>query len=273
MEKGAKLGIGLNPADAQWVELKSILPASKMPQSQEVAGKAIKASLFDLDGTLNNNYLGDSFAEYLRDAKLYRKDVYERLDKVYKQSESHQISYGKCLELWTLLWAEAMKGMQADEIAFHAKIFFDGFKSNIYPSSYKLVEMVRNEGMLPVIVSAGPIEVISLAAKELGVDSGQTYATKLKTDEKIYTGELETVLHLPKGKEKAVDDIISRNNATIFLAFGNADSDGEMLEKAVHPIALNPNSDLQKIAIEREWKIFDKGNVVDGVSALLRKNS
>jgi phosphoserine phosphatase len=65
----------------------------------------------------------------------------------------------------------------------------------------------------------------------------------------------DRLIRIPSGdgKPKAIHDVV-RN--TPDAAFGNSRWDTEMLAIAQHPVAINPNPDLEETARARGWTIY-----------------
>ncbi len=235
-----------------------------------------KLAILDFDGTLSKGYISMDFMEYLNqhNPHLYNHGVYGDQQKLLNNLEKGEINYEKWIELWANLWAEGIYCNLKKEMDRLAEDFFTKFKKNIYPSSYKLVKILKANGYYVVLLSVGSYEVISLAGKELGVD--EVIATRCQIyekhgGEKIYTDKLITGLHLPGGKKKALEKILKREEFSLeeSLAAGDSEeSDLEVLKMVDIPIALNPHIKLRIFAEERGWHIADHTSVLDLVKKI-----
>ena len=129
------------------------------------------------------------------------------------------------------------------------------------------MDVLKTKGYTPAIISVSPHEVVALAAKELGVEI--VYATKLNLNGHTYTNELVTFLHMPGGK-KAVLNSLSEAGKEISFAFGDTETDYEMLCVAKVPVPLNPTKGLKAMTDKMNWQSYDKDTVVSGIESILR---
>ena len=228
---------------------------------------AVRMALFDFDGTLSKGLMGVTFYEYLHKVGVYDKKAFAEQVRALKDFKSGALSYERYLQEWSRLWVDGIKGKDAGIVMPHAKAFFADFKSNIYPSSRELMDVLKTKGYTPAIISVSPYEVVALAAKELGVEI--VYATKLNLNGATYTNELVTRLHMPGGK-KAVLSSLSEAGKEISFAFGDTETDYEMLCVAKVPVPLNPTKGLKVVTDKMNWPSYDKDTVVSGIESMLR---
>jgi len=83
-------------------------------------------------------------------------------------------------------------------------------------------------------------------------------ATKLAVDDTgHYTGEMELYAY-GKGKADAIREMAVREGISLEDSFAYSDShtDLPMLEAVGHPLAVNPDRELAKIAAERGWEVL-----------------
>jgi HAD superfamily hydrolase (TIGR01490 family) len=125
----------------------------------------------------------------------------------------------------------------------------------IYEDALDLIEKHKSKNDLVIIVSSAPMEVVMPIAKHLGVDD--FIATTSRLDENgNYTGELEFYSY-GSFKPQAVLRIAKERNIDLDGSYAYSDSitDVPLLECVGHPVAVNPDKELARIAIERQWPI------------------
>lgn len=125
----------------------------------------------------------------------------------------------------------------------------------VYDEALALIAEHREAGRRVYLVSASPIEVVEPLAEHLGVDGA--VATVAEVDEHgRYTGRLERYC---SGPEKVVALRKLAERAGIDLAeswaYSDSISDLPMLEAVGHPVAVNPDRELQRVARERGWPV------------------
>lgn len=228
-----------------------------------------KVAFIDFDGTLSKGYISMGFLDYLFKRKLYPSALYRKQMELLKKHKEGKLSYGDWCCQWGILWARGLKGKKVKEIEGKAKSFFKGFEANIYPSSYKLIKILKEKGYHTLLVSTSAYETISLAAAHLGID--EIHSTKVSSSNGIYLGYAETNLHMPEGKKDFVDKIVNsgKYNRCNSIALGDSINDAPMLEKADIPIALNPSKELTSLAKQNKWIILNHKNVASKIKHLL----
>jgi len=144
---------------------------------------------------------------------------------------------------------------QVEEIAREA--IASVIDPHIYLEALDLMELHRAHGRAVFIVSSSPEEVVRPLAERLG--DVRVIATRTVVDEQgRYTGEMEFYC---AGENKAVAMRETAERGGIDLrgsyAYSDSISDLPMLEAVGHPVAVNPDRDLRKVAVERGWQVRD----------------
>jgi HAD superfamily hydrolase (TIGR01490 family) len=125
----------------------------------------------------------------------------------------------------------------------------------VFEEALELIRHHRAEGRLVAIVSAAPEEVVQPLAEHLGADLA--IGTQAKVDENgRYSGELLRYAYGPQ-KAEAVRDIAVARGIDLDASYAYSDSvtDLPMLELVGHPVAVNPDRPLLRIARERDWEV------------------
>lgn len=125
----------------------------------------------------------------------------------------------------------------------------------IFAEAIELIEEHQRAGRRIVIVSSSPAEVVEPLASYLGVTT--FIATRAAVDgEGRYTGELEFYAYGPH-KADAMREMAERDGIDLAASYAYSDSitDLPMLEVVGHPVVVNPDRELGRIAAEREWEV------------------
>jgi HAD superfamily hydrolase (TIGR01490 family) len=125
----------------------------------------------------------------------------------------------------------------------------------LYREALEEIEAHQRQGRLVYIVSASPEEVVKPLGRYLGVDG--VIATRAEVDESgRYTGRVAFYAY---GQEKATAIAQLAESVGLDLsasyAYSDSVSDLPMLELVGHPVAVNPDRHLEKVARERGWPI------------------
>jgi HAD superfamily hydrolase (TIGR01490 family) len=125
----------------------------------------------------------------------------------------------------------------------------------IYAEAMELIEEHKAAGRRVFIVSASPEEIVEPLAEFLGVD--EAIASRARVDEEgRYTGEMERYAYGPF-KADVMREIAAAEGIDLAESYAYSDSytDAPMLEVVGHPVAVNPDRVLLKLAREREWEV------------------
>jgi HAD superfamily hydrolase (TIGR01490 family) len=128
----------------------------------------------------------------------------------------------------------------------------------VYQDIVKVIEGHRSRGDLTFLVTAAPVELAETVAEALGMDG--TVATVSEVDEDgYYTGRLVGgVMHGP-AKAKAVAEVAAERGVILAdcAAYSDSINDLPLLESVGHPHAVNPETELKRIALARGWPIHE----------------
>jgi len=122
----------------------------------------------------------------------------------------------------------------------------------VYAQSLDLVERHRNRGEPVYIVSATLQEIVQAIAEDLGFDGA--LGTVCEVVDGAYTGKAIRALHA----EAKADCIRSLDHdLAASTAYSDSHTDLPFLEAVGHPVAVNPDRRLRKIAAARAWPILE----------------
>jgi HAD superfamily hydrolase (TIGR01490 family) len=125
----------------------------------------------------------------------------------------------------------------------------------IYSEALDLLEEHRAAGRRVFLVSASPEEIVAPLAQYLGVD--QAIASRAEVDEAgRYTGRMEFYAYGPH-KADAMRAIAGQQGIDLAASWAYSDSmtDVPMLEVVGHPVVVNGDRDLLRVARARGWEV------------------
>ncbi|HEX4904429.1 MAG TPA: HAD-IB family hydrolase [Acidimicrobiales bacterium] len=125
----------------------------------------------------------------------------------------------------------------------------------VFEEALELIRQHQSEGRLVAIVSASPIEVVEPLSQHLGADIA--IGTEAKIDEHgRYSGELVRYAYGP-AKADAIRELAAARDIDLAASYAYSDSvtDLPMMELVGHPVAVNPDRPLLRVATEREWEV------------------
>ena len=149
----------------------------------------------------------------------------------------------------------AVKGVRVDDlVALNADIV-PKLMERVRPESMRLIEQHRDAGRSTYIVSASPIELVEPLAKALGMTAG--IGTRSIITDGVYTGELDGPFCYGPGKVEAIEAVAAAEGLDLDRCWGYSDSasDLPMLEAVGHPVAVNPDAKLERVAADQGWPV------------------
>lgn len=137
----------------------------------------------------------------------------------------------------------------------------DVLRPLLFTDSLDLLARHRARGERAYIVSASLYEIVAHVAADLGFDGA--IGSTCEIVDGVYTGRSLTACYGPH-KAEAVRDLASREGIDLALSTGYSDSssDLEFLEIVGHPVVINPDRRLRRIAAARGWPILQFRNLV-----------
>jgi HAD superfamily hydrolase (TIGR01490 family) len=145
---------------------------------------------------------------------------------------------------------------QSDLLALNEEIV-PRVLAKLRPEAKNLLEMHHEAGRDCFIVSASPVELVEPLARALGMAGG--IGTRPAVEDGVYTGELAAPFCYGEGKRIAIDALVEERGYDLRLSYSYSDSasDLPMLEMVGHPVAVNPDSPLESVALQRGWPIVE----------------
>lgn len=129
------------------------------------------------------------------------------------------------------------------------------FKPYVYAEALELVDRHRARGEPSFIASAALQEVVDALVAELGLDGG--LGSTAEVEDGVYTGRLVRRLD-GRAKAEAVQSLadVKAIDLREASAYSDSSSDVPLLELVGHPVAVNPDRGLRRVAAERSWRVL-----------------
>ncbi len=125
-----------------------------------------------------------------------------------------------------------------------------------YAEAIDTIEDHRAQGRLTVIISAAPQEIVEPLAHYLGVDVG--LGSRAEVDaEGHYTGRMDRYAY-GRAKAELMEELAAERGVDLAASWAYSDSvtDVPMLEAVGHPVAVNPDRSLERLAEARKWPVL-----------------
>ncbi len=155
---------------------------------------------------------------------------------------------------------EALAGLPALQLTRLRPEVVAGLLPRVYPEMLQTAFAHQDAGRRAYIVTAASHNVAELTAHVLVLDGG--IGTHYEVEDGVYTGRLIGPMNYGEGKAVAMRRMATEEGIDLAASYAYSDSvsDLPMLRVVGHPVAVNPDRDLLRIAREEGWQVmrFDK---------------
>lgn len=213
------------------------------------------AAFFDLDKTVIAKASMVAFSGPLHRAGLITKRMLLRgawAQLMYAQFGASPAKLAKMRETALRL---TQGWDQAEISAIVRETLVDVVEPIVYDEALELIRQHQAAGRKVFLVSASPEEIVAPLARYLGVD--EALATRAELDAHgRYTGRVERYVY---GDEKVtlLQQIAARDGIDLDASYAYSDSatDVPMLQAVGHPVAVNPDRELLRVARAEGWEV------------------
>ena len=212
---------------------------------------------FDCDGTLWSEDAGEGFFHWELDLAPEKRLLPE---PIVRWVRPRHVDYKAGLVDEDTMCGEMVtmhRGLREEMIQQAADTYFaQAIAPTIFPEMRELVERLRQSGCDIWAVSSSCQWVIRSGMRYFGIPQNRILAVEAAVENGIITDRLIRVPSGP-GKPEALRSVLkSSPDHRPDCAFGNAIWDREMLAMSKHPFVINPNPDLEQIALANRWTIY-----------------
>jgi HAD superfamily hydrolase (TIGR01490 family) len=221
-----------------------------------------KLAIFDIDGTIFRKNLHFELIDELSWRGIFSKDARRTLVRIYANWLEHRGTYEEYRKKIVSTYEKELKGCRQKDIIDASRKVADFNKDRVYIFARDLIKKLRADGYILIAISGSPVEIVKEYNKYLKLDEvfGSVYETEGKG---LYTGK--TVFEPVRHKGHLVGQYISEKCLTLrdSVGVGDTESDVSFLKMVEHPIAFNPNMNLEKTARRKKWRIVvEKKDVI-----------
>jgi HAD superfamily hydrolase (TIGR01490 family) len=213
------------------------------------------AAFFDLDRTLMAGSSGIFFARAAFETGMITRtqllgDLYQNLRFRLRGSTDD--------------WADAVRvrvgemlaGVPVRDLQRMSPRVLAGVLPRLYPQMLQRAYHHQDAGEPVYIVTAASQEMADLLAYVLAFDGG--VGSRLEVVEGRYTGRAAGPFNYREGKVDSLRELAARERIDLAAshAYSDSESDLPMLRAVGHPVVVNPDPDLARIAAREGWEIL-----------------
>jgi len=155
---------------------------------------------------------------------------------------------------------EAIAARRVIDLARLTPQILSGILPRVYPQMLEVAWRHQDGGRKVFIVTAASQEIAELLATVLVFDGA--IGARSEVRDGVYTGRPEGPFTYREGKAQAIREVAAREgiDLTDSWAYSDSESDLPMLRVVGHPVAVNPDAELARVAREEGWEImrFDR---------------
>lgn len=237
------------------------MPAAPSPSSEAATGPvevdpATPIALFDLDRTLlpgsSLEALGRALAaEGLLTRRRLARAAAEQV-RFTRRGASDATATRLCTEGLGLI-----AGIERDRLAPLVQRVGAELAALPVPGTRALVRRHLDAGHFCVVLSASPQELVEVVCASLGLH--RAVGTCAQVADGRFTGALDGAFCYGPGKLARLRQALGRVDLGQAWAYADSISDLPVLTACAHPVAINPDRALRKVARANAWPIYDVG--------------
>jgi HAD superfamily hydrolase (TIGR01490 family) len=155
---------------------------------------------------------------------------------------------------------QAIAGRRVRDLQRLTPQILAGILPRVYPQMLEVAYRHQDAGRKTYIVTAASNEIAELLAHVLVFDGGIGARSEVRGG--VYTGRPEGPFTYREGKAEAIRQVAEREGFDLSesYAYSDSESDLPMLRAVGHPVAVNPDAELARVARDEGWEImrFDR---------------
>lgn len=153
-----------------------------------------------------------------------------------------------------------LEGVKERDLRRMAPRVLSGVLPRLYPQMLEVAYAHQDAGRPIYICTAVSQEMASLLSLVLSFDGG--VGSRSEVLDGVYTGREGGLFAYREGKAQAIRELAARKGLDLAASYAYSDSESDlpMLRAVGHPVAVNPDSALARIAVAQGWEVlrFDR---------------
>jgi HAD superfamily hydrolase (TIGR01490 family) len=149
-----------------------------------------------------------------------------------------------------------IEGVHERELRRLAPRILAGVLPRLYPQMLAVAYEHQDAGRPIYICTAASHEMANLLSFVLGFDGG--LGSRSEVLDGVYTGREGGIFAYREGKAQAIRELAAAEGIELAASYAYSDSESDlpMLRAVGHPVAVNPDNALERIAREEGWEIL-----------------
>src|SRR6201995_3108618 len=151
---------------------------------------------------------------------------------------------------------EMIAGVPVRDLQRLSRRVLAGVLPRLYPQILQRAYAHQDAGEPVYILTAASQEMADLLAHVLAFDGG--LGSRSEVVDGRYTGKPAGPFNYREGKVVSMNELASREGIDLgsSYAYSDSESDLPMLRAVGHPVVVNPDAELRRIAVEEGWEVL-----------------
>jgi HAD superfamily hydrolase (TIGR01490 family) len=218
-------------------------------------GRRRRAAFFDLDKTLMAGSSGIFFARAAYETGMISRgrlarDAYENVRfRLLGSTDERADDVRKRV-------GQMIAGVRVRDLERLSPRVLAGVLPRLYPQMLARAYAHQDAGEPVYILTAASQEMADLLAHVLAFDGG--LGSRSEIVDGRYTGRAAGPFNYREGKVVSMRELAQRDGIDLGASFAYSDSESDlpMLRAVGHPVVVNPDSELRRIATEEGWEVL-----------------
>jgi HAD superfamily hydrolase (TIGR01490 family) len=231
------------------------MAAGGAPPAGDVPAGTVTAAFFDLDRTLMAGSSAFQFGRASYEAGLVTRRQLARDAWANVRFRLRGSTDEATDELRARIFA-SIRDVRVVDLRRLAPRVLAGVLPRIYPQMLEVAHRHQDEGRRAYIVTAASHELADMLAHVLSFDGG--IGARSEVVDGRYTGRPEGPFTYREGKAVAMRALAGAEGIDLARSYAYSDSESDlpMLRAVGHPVAVNPDATLARVAREEGWDVM-----------------
>ena len=210
------------------------------------------AAFFDMDRTILNGSSGMLYVRYLVQTGRIRARDWMRISWWFLWYALGLIDFPQAMMRMLMM----SSGEEEEPLREETDAWFaEWVAPHIAEGAVQRIDQHRAQGHRLVVLSAATVYVVRPLAEQLNIPD--YLCTYLEVKEGRFTGRLVEPVCFGQGKALLAEQFAARNDIDLGQSYFYSDGheDVPMLERVGHPVVVNPDRRLRRLAKKRGWPV------------------
>jgi len=234
-----------------------------------------RLAILDIDGTLFDGNLGIEFVKSLIQKRIFNNEIGNEIFNWYGKYKSGKIEKSIAVDEIYKLYAQDLKGKEKIKIEQIALETWQGLTNKLYNFTINLIELLKKDGFLILLISGSPVEMVSKLTKKLNINKEDVISGKLEIKNGVYTGKIISYLGSSEQKVEALKTWIKDRKLFIdwlgSMTIGNNERDAGIMGMTGISITFEPNEALKKETEHKGWILASRDTIINTVKEKLAR--